>query len=198
MTTNTKVESNLDSVNEKLRAQFEGVLNLEAEISVFDSAVSMLNAGSISVRGLKATIEAASEKGALPTIKPSTAQYFMNASKVRALKGGNSKALKDVLNVTIQGKRAFGKDFEANLESADDFDTFASSIPSQGERANAGRKTPKAENADQVIAEALKAWKELETHVIEDMESAKAFAEMLARAISFNARKHPSQKKKVA
>ena len=79
MTTSTKAPkavTSADVVNSDLCAQFEAVLNLEAELSVFERAVSMLNAGTISVRGLKATIEKAQEKGALPTIKPSTAQYF--------------------------------------------------------------------------------------------------------------------------
>lgn len=192
----TKAVSSLDAINEGLRQDFESIVNLDAELKVFERAVSMLNAGSISVRGLKATIEKAQEKGALPTIKPSTAQYFANASKVRSLKGGDNKALKDVLNVTIQGKRAFGKEFSEKLESAESFAQFANSIPSQGERAKAGRKSakPEAVTADAVISLALGLWKDLDKHEINDMAQAEKFAEMLARAISFNKRKHPSQR----
>lgn len=204
MTTSTKAPkakavSSLDVVNADLKVQFESVVNLEAELSVFNKAVSMLNAGTISVRGLKATIEAAQEKGALPTIKPSTAQYFANTAKVRALKGGDSKALKDSLNATIQAKRAFGKEFEAKLESAESFAQFASSIPSQGERAKAGRKASakvEAVTADAVISLAFGLWKELDTHDIKDIETAQKFAEQLVKAITYNKRKnHPTSAK---
>lgn len=203
MTTSTKAPkakavSSLDVVNADLKVQFESVVNLEAELSVFNKAVSMLNAGTISVRGLKATIEAAQEKGALPTIKPSTAQYFANTAKVRALKGGDSKALKDSLNATIQAKRAFGKDFESKLNEAESFAQFASSIPSQGERAKAGRKVAQkveAVTADAVISLAFGLWKELDTHDIKDIETAQKFAESLVKAVAYNKRKnHPSTK----
>mgnify|MGYP003333638792 CR=1 FL=1 len=201
MTTSTKAPkavTSADVVNSDLCAQFEAVLNLEAELSVFERAVSMLNAGTISVRGLKATIEKAQEKGALPTIKPSTAQYFANTAKVRALKGGEAKALKDVLNVTIQAKRAFGKEFADKLESAETFAEFAKSVPSQGERAKAGRKSapkPDAVTADAVISLAFGLWKDLDTHEIADIETAQKFAEQLVKAITYNKRKnHPSTK----
>lgn len=148
-----KAVSNLDVVNVDLKASFEAVVNLEAEVAVYEKAVSMLNAGSISVRGLKATIEAAQEKGALPTIKPSTAQYFVVSSKVRSLEGGKAKALKEVLNVAIQAKRAYGKEIESKIESAKSFADFAKSIPSQGERAKAKRKS--AEKSDLFTADAV-------------------------------------------
>ena len=203
MTTKTKTEkavSSLDVVNEDLRKDFENIVNLDAELKVFERAVSMLNAGSISVRGLKVTILVAQEKGTLPTIKPSTAQYFTTASKVRSLKGGENKTLKDVLNVTIQGKRAFKKEFAEKLENAETFAQFANSIPSQGERVKTGRKSakPEAVTADAVISLALGLWKDLEKHEITDMAQAEKFAEMLARAISYNKRNHPSQARKSA
>lgn len=150
-----KAVSNLDVVNVDLKASFEAVVNLEAEVAVYEKAVNMLNAGAISVRGLKATIEAAQEKGALPTIKPSTAQYFVVSSKVRSLEGGKAKALKEVLNVAIQAKRAYGKEIESKIESAKSFSDFAKSIPSQGERAKAKRKSADKSdlfNADAVMA----------------------------------------------
>lgn len=148
-----KAVSNLDVVNADLKASFEGVVNLEAEIAVYEKAVRMLDAGSISVRGLKATIEASMEKGALPTIKPSTAQYFTLSSKVRALAGGKDKPLKAVLNATIQAKRAFGKEAEARIEASKSFAELVKATPSQGERAKAGRKA--SEKSDMFTADAV-------------------------------------------
>lgn len=141
MAKNGKVVSNLDGVNADLKASFEGVVNLEAELKVYEKAVAMLNGKTISVRGLKATIEAAAEKGDLPTIKPTTAQYFLDSARVRSLAGGKQKPLKAVLNATIQAKRAFGaKGLDEKLATVRSFDELVSVTPKQGERAKAGRK----------------------------------------------------------
>lgn len=153
-----KAVSSLDVVNVRLQQDFEGVVNLEAELRVYERAVSMLNAGEISVRGLKATIEKASEKGALPTIKPSTAQYFLASSKVRSLEGGKSKALKEVLNATIQAKRAFGKDFESKVEGAKSFADLVKQTPTQGERAKAGRKSVKEAQGFESVDDLIEAF----------------------------------------
>ena len=160
---NGKMVSNLDGVNADLKASFESVLNLEAELKAYELAVSMLNLKKISVRGLKATIEASLEIGSMPTIKPTTAQYFLVSSQVRALSGGVEHSLKDILNTTIQAKRAFGKDFQVKLAEAISFEAFADSVPSQGERANAGRGKGEAlVTADAVISFFIGSISELE------------------------------------
>lgn len=149
---NGEVVSNLDVVNVDLQASFESVLNLDAEVKAYEKALSMLNAGSISFRGIKATIEESEKKGAMPTLKPSHAQYFEASSRVRALEGGKSRTLKEILNVTIQAKRAFKKDFEDKLAEAETFAKFAKSIPSQGERSGGGRKNWKEiDNIDDLV-----------------------------------------------
>jgi hypothetical protein len=196
-----KATSNLDVVNVELKASFEAVLNLEAELSVYEKAVKMLEAGTISVRGLKATIEASMEKGALPTIKPSTAQYFVSSSKVRALEGGKSKALKDVLNVTIQAKRAFGKDFEAKVSEAETFAAFAKSVPSQGERAKAGRKSEKPEalvTADAVVSFFIGAITELEDIAPKDAKQWEKFLGIVKSMSQATRANHPAVRSKVS
>ena len=199
----SKAVTSLDVVNPDLKASFEAVVNLEAEISVYEKAVSMLNAGTISVRGLKATIEAAQEKGALPTIKPSTAQYFVLSSKVRALAGGKDKPLKAVLNATIQAKRAFKSDAEAFINASKSFAELVNATPKQGEKAKAERATladVKAgmATADGVVAFALNALRELsgDEAVISNVDNAKS----LIRAIEIGmaVTRHPSVKAKVS
>lgn len=201
MTTSTKAPkavSSADVVNTDLKGQLEAVINLEAELGAWEKMVSMLNAGTISVRGGKATLEAANEKGELPTLRVSQVQYFQATAKVRSLKGASDKSLKETINVTIQAKRAFGKEFEANLDKASTYAEFKKSVPSQGEKPKAGRKASQGaelDTADKVLKFALNAWKELETHEIEDMATATKFAEMLAGSITYNKRKnHPSGK----
>jgi hypothetical protein len=193
-----KVVSSLDVVNADLRASFEAVVNLEAEISVYEKAVSMLNAGTISVRGLKATIEAAQEKGALPTIKPSTAQYFALSASVRALAGGKEKALKDVLNATIQAKRAFGKDTLDRIAESKSFAELVKATPKQGERAKAGRKaSPVAESVDSYVSLFMGA-KDLTDFKVENVEQFNDFLNLIKRISEYNRRNHPAMKAKVS
>lgn len=196
----TKALTSLDVVNPDLKASFEAVVNLDAEIKVYEKAVSMLNAGTISVRGLKATIEAAQEKGALPTIKPSTAQYFVLSSKVRALAGGKDKPLKAILNATIQAKRAFKAEASERIEASASFAELVKATPKQGEKAKAERATladVKAvmATADGVVAFALNALRELsgDEAVISNVDNGKA----LIRAIEIGmaVTRHPSRAK---
>jgi len=199
----SKAVQSVDVVNADLRASFEAVVNLEAEISVYEKAVSMLNAGSISVRGLKATIEAAQEKGSLPTIKPSTAQYFILSAKVRALSGGKDKALKDVLNATIQAKRAFGKSADEVISGSKSFAELVKATPKQGEKAKAEKATladVKAvlAHADGVVALALKSLRELsgDEALIKDIATARALVKVLETSIANSA--HPAIRSKVS
>jgi hypothetical protein len=199
----SKAVSSVDVVNADLKASFEAVVNLEAEISVYEKALQMLNAGTISVRGLKATIEAAQEKGALPTIKPSTAQYFALSASVRALAGGKDKPLKEILNATIQAKRAFKGDTAEKIASAKSFADLVKSTPKQGEKAKAEKATladVKAvlAHADGVVALALKSLRELsgEEAVIKDVASAKMLIKVLEHGIATNA--HPAIRTKVS
>jgi hypothetical protein len=199
----SKAVSSVDVVNADLKASFEAVVNLEAEISVYEKALQMLNAGTISVRGLKATIEAAQEKGALPTIKPSTAQYFVLSASVRALAGGKDKPLKEILNATIQAKRAFKGDTAEKIAEAKSFADLVKSTPKQGEKAKAEKATladVKAvlAHADGVVALALKSLRELsgDEALIKDVASAKALIKVLEVGIANSA--HPAIRSKVS
>ena len=196
-----KVVSNLDVVNVSLKSRFESVVNLEAETAAYEEAVRMLNAGEISVRGLKATIEAANEKGNLPTIKPSTAQYFALSSKVRALSGGKDKPLKEVLNATIQAKRAFGKDAENVISESKSFAELVKATPSQGERAKVERKSAvPLVNMDAYISLFLGA-KELESLYADTSRPEWAeFCKFVTRVIETNAasKNHPTRQRVTA
>ncbi len=193
----SKAVQSVDVVNADLKASFEAVVNLEAEISVYEKAVQMLNAGTISVRGLKATIEAAQEKGALPTIKPSTAQYFALSASVRSLAGGKDKPLKEILNATIQAKRAFKGDTAEKIASAKSFADLVKATPKQGEKAKAEKATladVKAvlATADGVIALALRTLRDLsgEEATVKDVATAKMLIKVLEHGIATNA--HPA------
>lgn len=184
MSKNGKVTSSNDAVNVELAKAFAGCFNLSAEIRVYEKAINMLNGGTISVRGLKATIEAAELVGALPTIKASHAQYFLKSASVRSLEGGNVQPLRVILNATIQAKRTTksvnGKQvsmFAELLEAAKSFADFVKSIPTQGEKAKAGRKANKSEallTMDAYAALFMGA-KDLENQLFSDLALAESF-----------------------
>jgi len=140
--------SSLDQISDVLVSDFEKIVggSLPAEIKVFEKAVKMIEAKKIGYRGIALSIEKANEIGALPTIKPSHAQDFVSASKIRTLEGGKDQTLKVLLNTAIQARKYFnGKDGKMNVAEALDFvETFADlkeSIPSQGEQAKRKART---------------------------------------------------------
>jgi len=191
-----KVISSLDQVSSVLVDDFSKIVggSLPAEFKVFEKACKMLESKKVGIRGLRASIEKANEIGALPTIKPSHAQDFLNASEIRSLDGGADKSLKVLLNTAIQARKFFnGKDGKMNLaealEFAQTFEELAESIPSQGEQKakrearTAGDKVEKAPTLEQMIkalGTALKAKPTLKGQAIKDAE---AVAFLLAQAL---------------
>jgi hypothetical protein len=193
---NGKVTSSKDAINESLVKDFSSILNLEAEINFFEKAVSMLNNGAISVRGLKATIEKAEEVGTAPTIRTSQVQYFVDSADVRKLDGAKSQSLKAILNATIQAKRAYKKDFSAKLAEASTFAQFVRAIPSQGERAKAGRKASEGEtlaNLDAYISLFMGA-KDLDDLSITNEAQFDEFCKFVTALVKAHKANHPSVK----
>ena len=190
------VISSLDQVSSVLVDEFSKVIggSLPAEMKVFEKAVKMIEAKKVGYRGIAKSIEKANEVGALPTIKPSHAQDFVSASKIRTLEGGADKSLKVLLNTAIQARKYFnGKDGKMSLVEALDFvQTFADlaeSIPSQGEQKakrearTAGDKVEKAPSVEALIkalGSALKAKPVLKGQALKDAE---AVAFLLAQAL---------------
>jgi hypothetical protein len=155
--------SSLNEVSSVLVADFSKVVggSLPAEFKVFEKACQMLETKKVGIAGLKASIEKANEIGALPTIKPSHAQDFLNAKAIRSLAGGKDQSLKVLLNTAVQARRYFnGKDDKMNLGEALDFveafDDLEESIPSQGEQKKRkarteGDKVEKALTLEQLL-----------------------------------------------
>ena len=193
---NGKVNSSLDQVSSILVADFEKVVggSLPAEMKVWEKACKMLDTKKVGIAGLKVSIEKANELGALPTIKPSHAQDFLNARDLRSIAGGEKKSLKVLLNTAIQGRKYFnGKEGKMNLAEAIDFaetfDDFAESIPSQGEQkaTRAARtkdvveKAPSLEQILKALGSELKKNPTLKGQALKDAE---AVAILLAKALN--------------
>jgi hypothetical protein len=190
------VNSSLDQVSSVLVDDFSKIVggSLPAEFKVFEKACKMLETKKVGIRGLRASIEKANEIGALPTIKSSHAQDFLNASEIRSLDGGKDQTLKVLLNTAIQARKYFnGKDGKMNLaealEFAQTFEELAESIPSQGEQKakrqarTEGDKVEKAPTLEQIIkalGSELKKKPVLKGQAIKDAE---AVAFLLAQAL---------------
>ena len=156
----------------------------------------MLDEKKVGIRGIKASIEKANEIGALPTIKPSHAQDFLNARDLRAIEGGKDQTLKVLLNLAHQGRKHFnGKDGKMNLgeaiEFAQTFADFAESVPSQGEKAKRKARTEgdkvKKEAKPATIEQLIKALgselKKKPTLKGQALKDAEAVAFLLAQAL---------------
>jgi hypothetical protein len=182
-TKNGKVSSNLDTMNKALAESLAASLNLKGEILWYEKATVLMTSGKISVKGMKATIEEAEKVGSAPTIRASHAQYFADSVAVRHLDGGHEQPLKNILNATIQAKRAYKKDFQAKLDEANSFEAFASAIPSQAEQKREAHHN-EAKEADindllKALGVALKAKQE-----IKNIKEAEAVAYLLAKALT--------------
>ena len=190
------VISSLDQISEVLVDEFSKVIggSLPAEFKVFEKAVKMIEAKKVGYRGIAKSIEKANEVGALPTIKPSHAQDFVSASKIRTLEGGATQSLKVLLNTAIQARKYFnGKDGKMPLAEALDFvasfEDLKASIPSQGEQKatrsarTEGDKVEKAPTLEQIIKALGSELKKKPVLKGQALKDAEAVAFLLAQAL---------------
>jgi hypothetical protein len=155
--------TSIDFANTELAKGLTATLNEKAQGEWFAKAVSMLEAQEISVRGLKATIEMASDS---TWLKESHVPYFLNGAKLRGKDGGDKVALKKVITTIQDAKRAFTKEeFEQKLNDAKTFNAFLKQIPPRetatrgaGETADEKAISLKFADADGVIQVALEAF----------------------------------------
>jgi hypothetical protein len=184
----TKELTSIDFANTELAKGLAATLNEKAQGEWFAKAVSMLQAQEISVRGLKATIEMASES---TWMKESHVPYFLNGAKLRSKDGGDKVAIKKIITTVQDAKRAFGKDFDAKLDEAKTFAAFAKSIPPrETSTRGAGSETAdekalaiKFEDADGIIEVALEAFRNLDSHFIGKKENAKMLLDIIRLAV---------------
>lgn len=127
----TVIADDINAVESLIADQFIKFLKegLSTEVEIWERMVAKHLVGGISVRGMKATLDAVAVVGALPSIASSTAQYFADTVTVRNLDGGKDMPLKAVLNVTVQGVRKLGKaGFAEAVGKASTFSALAKKI----------------------------------------------------------------------
>jgi hypothetical protein len=180
--------TSIDFANTELAKGLTATLNEKAQGEWFAKAVAMLQNQEISVRGLKATIEMASDS---TWLKESHVPYFLNGSKLRGKEGGEKVALKKIITTIQDAKRAFSKDeFEQKLNDAKTFASFAKQIPPRetatrgaGETGAEKEMALKFADADGVIQVALEAFRNLDSHYIGKKDDAKMLLDIIRLAI---------------
>jgi hypothetical protein len=187
---NGKVTSSKDSINASLVSELSAIPagSLSGELIAFERGVSLMAQGVISVRGLKASIVEAEKVGALPTIRSSWAEHFPAVATVRGLKGGDKAPLRQSFAVVIMGKKALkGDGFAKLVESAEDFQALADSIPApvakEKREAHHNEKAPKVATIEDLLSalgQALKAKPVLTGKALKDAE---AVAHLLANTL---------------
>lgn len=162
----TVIADDINAVDSLIADQFISFVKdgLSTEVEIWERMVAKHLVGGISVRGMKATLDAVAVVGALPSIASSTAQYFADTVTVRNLDGGKDMPLKAVLNVTVQGVRKLGKaGFAEAVGKASTFSALAKKIEA----------TPAKVKAEGATA----------THSIKDLDGVVSFALGAIKAI---------------
>lgn len=178
-------------VNDELVRELSASFDVTLEKAWWAKARKMVEGGSISVRGLKATIKKVEDTfGNAPTLRSSWSQYFEDAFQVEDLEGGKTQSLKAILNVTIQASRKMGgrDGFAEVIEGVKTFAEFSKKVEKLPKKEKSPSDDPTLADlkasmatADGVIFIALHALRELsgDEAIIKDTQKAKELANLL-------------------
>lgn len=108
--TTIKNGANIDLANLALASKLQGTLNLEGEFEVYLEIDGQNEQGLLSVNGIRATLQEVEKVGSAPSLKSDYAQQFPIVRELRKIKGAESKTLKELFNIAVQGRKTFGTD----------------------------------------------------------------------------------------
>lgn len=108
--TTTKNGVNIDIANLALASKLQATLNLEGEFAVYLEIDSLNEKGLLSVAGIRATLQEVEKVGSAPSLKSDYAQQFPIVREMRKMKGADTKTLKELFNLAVQGRKTFGTD----------------------------------------------------------------------------------------
>ncbi len=113
--TTTKNGVNIDLANLALASKLQSTLNLAGEFEVYLEIDALNEKGLLSVAGIRATLQEVEKVGSAPSLKSDYAQQFPMVREMRKLKGAEGKTLKELFNIAVQGRKAFGTDGMADV-----------------------------------------------------------------------------------
>jgi hypothetical protein len=116
--TTTKEGVNVDAANLELAKKLQGTLNIAGEFAVYLEIDSLNEKCFLSVAGIRATLEEVEKVGSAPSLRSDYAQQFPLVRQMRKFKGADTKTLKELFNLAVQGRKTFGTDEFAKKVSA--------------------------------------------------------------------------------
>lgn len=166
-----------DLADVQLASELKGSLDITAERGFWTKARAKVEAGKLSVRGLKATIQLVEETGNAPTIRSSWAQYFGSAFIVEDLAGGKEQTLKEIFSVTIQGNRKLGGKvaFEELANGSKTFAELSKKVANLPDKENGESDT----TLSGLVARFLKGVAKLENIKVDNVEDWERFTKFI-------------------
>jgi len=180
MTTATKA---IDFSNKALSTELGKTVNEKALRQWFDKSASMIINKELSCRGWSATV---AESGSSAMIETYSA-YVVRAYLAGKLKGAENVTAKELITVT-QGisrnvKAGEFKKFLSEKKSWKEYKDAVQPKAKRGAGATSAEKEEKELSADEIIAKALNAFRESETHFIANLDDAKMLVSIIQLAI---------------
>lgn len=193
MAKETKFE---DMADVQLANELRGTLDITAERAFWLKARAKVEAGKLSVRGLKATIQLVEETGQAPTIRSSWSQYFGSAFMVEDLEGGKSESLKEIFAVTIQGCRKLGGKgaFEDMAKESKTFSALSKKVANLPDKNNGESE----KSVDKLVETFLKGIEKLEDVSIKNPDQWMTFCKVIEGLNKAQRSNHPSVARKSA
>lgn len=179
-----------DMADTQLATELKGSLDMVAERGFWVKARAKVEAGKLSVRGLKATIQLVEETGSAPTIRSSWSQYFESAFKVEDLEGGNAETLREIFSVTINGCRKLGGKtaFAELVSTVKTFSALSKKVANLPDRDNGESD----KSVDAYVAKFIKGVTALENQKIADVDQWLTFCKLVEALNKAQRASHPS------
>ena len=179
-----------DLADVQLASELKGSLDITAERGFWTKARAKVEAGKLSVRGLKATIQLVEETGNAPTIRSTWAQYFASAFIVEDLAGGKDQSLKEIFSVTIQGCRKLGGKgaFEELAKGSKTFAELSKKVANLPDKENGESDT----TLSGLVARFLKGVEKLENIKVDNVEDWERFTKFIEAVNKAARANHPA------
>jgi hypothetical protein len=180
MTTTPKTPKAIDFSNKALSTELGATVNETALRAWFDKSAVMVINKELSTRGWQATVNESGSSAMLETYSG----YVVRAYLAGKLKGAEKVHAKELVTVTQGISRTVkAGEFVEFLSTIKTWKEYVSKVQPKKARTAGSTADEKASDADEVIAKALDAFRELDTHYINDKDSARMLIQVINLAL---------------
>jgi hypothetical protein len=175
-----KAPKAIDFSNKALSAELGKTVNEKALREWFDKSASMIINKELSTRGWQATVNESGSSAMLETYSG----YVVRAYLAGKLKGAEDVHAKELITVT-QGisRDVKAGEFKKFLSQKKTWKEYKDSVKPKKTRGAGDTSAEKELTADEIVAKALNAFREHETHFIAKLEDAKMLVSIIQLAI---------------